>query len=153
MSCFVLGAHNIGKIGCEFIESRLNNFSGTGQPDPALPHDFLNEMRLKCQDNTRNADASPLAPRVRMSSSISSGAVFDSHYYQNLLRARGILFSDQQLMANKRTARVVAAYASDDGSAFRMDFARAMTKMSGLSVLTGSQGQVRLDCSLPVNSY
>ncbi|KAM5586751.1 putative Peroxidase 48 [Rosa sericea] len=147
----LLGAHNIGKIGCEFIQSRVDNFTGTGQPDPALPFDLLTTMKLKCQDNanraTSNTDAS------QSSLSISSGAVFDSHYYQNLLRGRGILFADQQLMANRMTAQVVAAFASDNGSAFRMEFAQAMRKMSTLGVLTGSQGQVRSVCSLPVNSY
>ncbi|PQM37594.1 putative Peroxidase 48 [Prunus yedoensis var. nudiflora] len=84
----------------------------------------------------------------QLSSSVSSGAGFDTHYYQSLLRGRGLLFADQQLMANERTARLVKAYASDDGSTFRMDFARAMMKMSNLNALTGSQGQVRLECTL-----
>ncbi|CAB4277903.1 unnamed protein product [Prunus armeniaca] len=88
----------------------------------------------------------------QLSSSVSSGAGFDTHYYQSLLRGRGLLFADQQLMANERTARLVRAYASDDGSTFRMDFARAMMKMSNLNALTGSQGQVRLECTLPVSS-
>lgn len=63
---------------------------------------------------------------------------------------RGLLFADQQLMAEEKTARLVRAYASDDGTTFRMDFARALMKMSSLGVLTGSQGQVRRNCSLPL---
>ncbi|XP_062017782.1 putative Peroxidase 48 [Rosa rugosa] len=167
----LLGGHNIGKIGCEFIMSRINNFKGTGQPDPTIPPEFLREMKLNCEDDNNEststaAAASPLVSRglserfttdgmsyyQQLSSSVSSGAGFDSHYYQSLLRGRGLLFADQQLMANKRTARLVAAYASDDGSAFQMDFARAMMKMSDLNVLIGSQGQVRFDCSLPTHS-
>ncbi|BBN67873.1 hypothetical protein Prudu_214S000200 [Prunus dulcis] len=70
----------------------------------------------------------------QLSSSVLSGAGFDTHYYQSL------------------TARLLRAYASDDGSTFRMDFVRAMMKMSNLNVLTGSQGQVRLECTLPVSS-
>lgn len=169
---FLLGGHNIGKIGCEFIMSRINNFKGTGQPDPTIPPEFVTEMRLNCDDDSNQATsnaaaaASPFVSRglrekftsqgmsyyQQLSSSFSTGAGFDSHYYQSLLRGRGLLFADQQLMANKRTARVVTAYASDGGSAFRMDFARAMMKMSVLNVLTGSQGEVRFDCSLPTPS-
>ena len=78
-----------------------------------------------------------------LSSSISSGAGFDTRYYQSLLNGRRLLFADQQLMANEKTARLVRAYASDDGS---------MMKMSGLNVLTGSQVQVRRNCSLPLVS-
>ncbi|XP_004295653.1 PREDICTED: putative Peroxidase 48 [Fragaria vesca subsp. vesca] len=168
----LLGGHNIGKIGCEFIMSRINNFKGTGQPDPTIPPEFVTEMRLNCDDDSNQATsnaaaaASPFVSRglrekftsqgmsyyQQLSSSFSTGAGFDSHYYQSLLRGRGLLFADQQLMANKRTARVVTAYASDGGSAFRMDFARAMMKMSVLNVLTGSQGEVRFDCSLPTPS-
>jgi len=68
------------------------------------------------------------------------------------LRGRGLLFADQQLMAQEKTARLVSAYASDDGSTFRMDFARVMLKLSNLDVLTGNQGQVRLNCSRLVSS-
>ena len=78
-----------------------------------------------------------------LSSSISSGAGFDTHYYQSLLNGRGLLFADQQLMANEKTARLVRAYASDDGSTM---------KMSGLNILTGSKVQVRRNCSLPLVS-
>ncbi|PQM34177.1 putative Peroxidase 48 [Prunus yedoensis var. nudiflora] len=185
----LLGGHNIGKIGCEFIQSRLNNFKGTGKPDPTVSPSFLNEMRVFCEDNgnEKSSQGSPMAATMaspmefptaapmaapmasspmasrgmsekparrgmpyfqQLSSSVSSGAGFDTHYYQSLLRGRGLLFADQQLMANERTARLVRAYASDDGSTFRMDFARAMMKMSNLNALTGSQGQVRLECTL-----
>ncbi|KAM4070987.1 hypothetical protein ACB094_11G027300 [Castanea mollissima] len=172
----LLGAHNIGKIGCEFIQKRLSNFKGTWQPDPTIAPDFLTEMRMRCQDSngttTRPSSSSmaslemithytssPLslshleetekwqaAGRMTylqaLSSSISSGAGFETHYYQSLLNGRGLLFANQQLMANEKTARLVRAYASDDGSTSQMDFAGAMMKMSGLNILTGSQGQV-----------
>ncbi|KAF3948835.1 hypothetical protein CMV_025216 [Castanea mollissima] len=152
----LLGAHNIGKIGCEFIQRRLSNFKGTGQPDLTIAPDFLTEMRMRCQDSHRTTtqpsssmaslEMSEAAGRMTylqaLSSSISSGAGFETHYYQSLLNGRGLLFADQQLMANEKTARLVRAYASDDGSTFRMDFAGAMMKMSGLNILTGSQGQV-----------
>ncbi|KAK2368985.1 putative Peroxidase [Trifolium repens] len=62
-----------------------------------------------------------------LSSAVPSGAAFETHYYQSLLRGRGLLYSDQQLMAQEKTARLVSAYASDDdGSTFRMDFSRVM---------------------------
>lgn len=161
------GGHSIGKISCEFIQGRLFNFSGTGQPDPSIASDFLDEMRRNCQDsgNSSNGTASPpMVSRAMseltlgmtyyqgLSSSVSSGSAFDTHYYQSLLQGRGLLFSDQQLMAEEKTERLVRAYASDDGSTFQIDFARSMMKMSSLSVLTGSQGQVRLNCSKMVSS-
>lgn len=86
-------------------------------------------------------------PRVDMDGNRRSSTFFRTHYYRSLLKGRGLLHADQQLMASDRTASLVAAYASDDGSAFRRDFARAMVKLSGLGVLSGEQGQVRLNCS------
>ncbi|GAV91658.1 LOW QUALITY PROTEIN: peroxidase domain-containing protein, partial [Cephalotus follicularis] len=157
----LLGGHNIGKIGCEFIRGRLYNFSGTGQPDPSIA-DFLEQMRRSCPLNkSSDSDGSPALMRSRgmsestlgmgdyqeLSSSISSGAGFDTHYYQSLLRGRGLLFSDQQLMADDRTAMLVRSYSMGNGSTFRVDFARVMVKLSNLGALTGSEGQVRINCS------
>ena len=159
--------HNIGKISCEFIQKRLSNFKGTGQPDPTIAPDFLTEMRMRCQDSngttTRPSSSSMASLKMSesavgmsylqaLSSSISSGAGFDTHYYQSLLNGRGLLFADQQLMANEKNVRLVRAYASDDGSIFHMDFTRAMMKMLGLNLLTGSQGLVQRNCSLPLVS-
>ncbi|KEH38289.1 peroxidase-like protein, putative [Medicago truncatula] len=66
----------------------------------------------------------------------------------------GLLFANQQLMAGESSARLISANASDDGSTFRMDFARVVLefKLSNLDVLTGNQGQVRLNCSQIISS-
>ncbi|XP_004488796.1 putative Peroxidase 48 [Cicer arietinum] len=167
----LLGGHNIGRIGCDFIQQRLYNFQGTGQPDPSIPLDFLSQMRQNCPDDIKNISSTDkfstfviskpkhvhfnnkgMSYMQALSSAVSSGAAFDTHYYQSLLRGRGLLFADQQLMAEEKTARLVSAYASDDGSTFRMDFARVMLKLSNLDVLTGTQGQVRLNCSQLIGS-
>ncbi|CAL0310785.1 unnamed protein product [Lupinus luteus] len=105
-------------------------------------------MRLNCPENMNtSADESagfvvskPVSSHSKLgmsymqalSSSVSSGIAFDTHYYHSLLRGRGLLFAYQQLMAAKKTARLVSAYASDDGSTF--------------------QGQVRSNCSQSVVS-
>ncbi|KAJ0043076.1 hypothetical protein Pint_18165 [Pistacia integerrima] len=60
------------------------------------------------------------------------GDRFDTHYFRSLLRGKGLLFADQQLMADEKTATLVKAYTSGDGTIVRMDFARAMVKMSNL---------------------
>ena len=70
-----------------------------------------------------------------LSSSISSGAGFGTHYYQSFLRGRGLLFSNQQLMANEESSRLVRAYASNDWLIFWMDFAQVMLNSWGCQVL------------------
>ncbi|XP_022969409.1 putative Peroxidase 48 [Cucurbita maxima] len=167
----LLGAHNIGKIGCQFILNRLYNFSGTSLPDPSIDPEFLNLMRFKCQEKEHNnthvshdqvSPASSPTPEAsvetlrrstlgmsyfqELSPSLSLEGGFDTHYYKSLLSGRGLLYADQQLMADENTGRLVKGYASDDGSTFRMDFARAMVKLSVLDVLTGSEGEIRERC-------
>ncbi|KAJ4843339.1 hypothetical protein Tsubulata_026714 [Turnera subulata] len=169
----LLGAHNVGRISCDFIRNRFGNFSGTGHPDSTMASDFMDELRLQCQDGhgITQVGAPTLTPAPtptptmatlikgnskpmmmfseQLSVAISSGSDFDGHYYQNLLRSRGLLFADQQLMANHITASLVRTYASDDGRTFRKDFSRAMLKMSNHGVLTGNNGEVRIKCALP----
>ncbi|KAJ0042777.1 hypothetical protein Pint_18157 [Pistacia integerrima] len=109
---------------CQFIQGRLYNFTGTGKTDPTIAADFLNELRLNCQANNSSSSLN--------ASEISSGSDFDTHYFRSLLRGKGLLFADQQLMADDKTATLVKAYTSGDGTIVRMDFARAMVKMSNL---------------------
>ena len=122
-----------GRLAVNSIQKRLSNFKGTGLPDPTIAPDFLTEMRMRCQDSNGTTTRPSLSSMASLemsesavgmsylqalSSSISSGAGFDTHYYQSLLNGRGLLFADQQLMANEKTARLVKAYASDDRSTF-----------------------------------
>lgn len=81
-------------------------------------------------------------------------ARFDAAYYASLLRARGLLHSDQQLFAGGglgATDGLVRFYAANP-DAFRRDFAESMVRMASLSPLVGSQGEVRVNCR-KVNYY
>lgn len=149
------GAHSIGSVHCRIINERLRNFRGSGSPDPTLSRDFFRVLQARCNGSAAAAAMAVVEdegdqeeePRVEMDSDRRSSTFFHTHYYRSLLKGQGLLHADQQLMASDRTASLVSAYASDDGSAFRRDFARAMIKLSGLGVLSGEQGQVRLNCS------
>lgn len=142
----LLGAHNIGRIGCEFIRPRLSNFTVTGLPDPTIPLDFLEELKQKCPDDN-NSISNVLNEHTGRGLSESIATSLDNHYYKTLMRGRGLLFADQQLMANDKTAAAVTDYSFDDGTLFRTEFAHAMAKLSNIGVLTGSKGEVRHSCS------
>lgn len=66
-------------------------------------------------------------------------------YYKNLLNNKGLLHSDQELFNGGSTNAQVTAYSSNPTS-FATDFANAMVKMSKLSPLTGTQGEIRVNC-------
>ncbi|KAK6917576.1 hem peroxidase [Dillenia turbinata] len=158
----LLGGHNIGRIGCGVIRAPFN-LSGTGNLDPSVPADPLNEMRRRCPDQDQVDSESPspapssdssAMPAKSNNNSMPDGEKVDTHIYKNLLKGKGLLFSDQQLIARATTSRIVRAYASDDRGeqAFGKDFTRAMIKLSNLDVLSGDEGEIRLSCSLPRNT-
>lgn len=175
----LLGAHSIGITHCTFFQDRLYNFSGTGKPDPELNTGFLQELKSKCPFSASASSPSPCpdtasAPSLPASDyhtnyGLSSenqidGTIdlsfnneggylnFGSRYYRRLLQNKGVMFSDQQLMASEETETWVRAYASDP-LLFQRDFIKSMVKLSSYHVLTGPLGQVRTNCSkvLPLN--
>ncbi|RCV04704.1 hypothetical protein SETIT_1G022400v2 [Setaria italica] len=75
--------------------------------------------------------------------------VFDNRYYGNLTKD-GLLHSDQVLTSRDDVKAFVEEYKSNQDTFFR-DFASAMKRMSELGVLTGTNGQIRTDCSRVLN--
>ena len=71
--------------------------------------------------------------------------VMDSSYYTNLFKNGGLFVSDQELLDKPRTAQQSAYYAVND-YAWKVDFVRAMIKLSQIDVLTGSNGEIRANC-------
>ncbi|XP_062208560.1 putative Peroxidase 48 [Phragmites australis] len=142
----LLGAHSIGKVRCKFFKDRIYNFAGTGEPDDSIDPDMVGEMRAAC-----GGDSDGTAPMEMGYYRRGREVGFGAHYYAKLLEGRGILRADQQLTAGS-TVRWVRVYASGGRGeeVFREDFAHAMVKLSALAPLTGSDGQVRITCSMPV---
>ncbi|XP_026451601.1 putative Peroxidase 48 [Papaver somniferum] len=125
-------------VNCKFILGRVNNFSGTGAPDPTIEIDFLKVMQAKCSDEREFID---------LKNEGAAEAGFGTHFFQGLVQNKSVLRSDQQLMSEEKTATWVRAYASNN-FLFIKDFSIAMIKLSNNGVLTGSlMGQIRVNCS------
>uniref|UniRef100_A0A453D7F8 peroxidase n=1 Tax=Aegilops tauschii subsp. strangulata TaxID=200361 RepID=A0A453D7F8_AEGTS len=130
------GAHTIGQARCVNFRGRLYN-----ETAPSLDVTLASSLMPRCPatDGSGDDNNSPLDP--------STSYVFDNYYYKNLLRNKGLLHSDQQLFTGGGSADAqTTAYASGMGAGFFDDFRDAMVKMGGIGVLTGSSGQVRLNC-------
>lgn len=95
-------------------------------------------MRADCPKVGGDSNLSPI--------DITTKDVFDGAYYTNLINKKGLFHSDQQLFSGGSTATQVKTY-STFPLIFKFDFANAMLKMSNLSPLTGTQGQIRKVCS------
>ncbi|KAI5412277.1 hypothetical protein KIW84_057079 [Lathyrus oleraceus] len=72
---------------------------------------------------------------------------FDNNYYKNLVANKGLFHSDQTLFNNGSQESLVSNY-SNNSATFFNDFAAAMIKLSRLSPLTGTNGEIRKNCRL-----
>ncbi|KAI4321419.1 hypothetical protein MLD38_034802 [Melastoma candidum] len=125
------GAHTIGRARCRFFRARIFN-------DTNIDSSFASSAQQNCpsvggDDNLESLD------------SVTSDT-FDNQYFQNLVNLKGLLHSDQQLFNNGSADSQVQSY-SQDSNTFLDDFGKAMIKMGNLSPLTGTDGQIRLECS------
>ena len=140
-----LGGHTFGKNQCRFIMDRLYNFSNTGLPDPTLNTTYLQTLRGLCP---RTGNLSAL-----VDFDLRTPTVFDNKYYVNLKEQKGLVQTDQELFSSSNatdTIPLVKAYA-DDTQTFFNAFVEAMKRMGNIKPLTGTEGEIRLNCRV-VNS-
>ncbi|KAL5974731.1 hypothetical protein ACLOJK_031401 [Asimina triloba] len=124
------GSHTIGQARCTTFRGRIYN-------DTNIDRSFAAEQKRKCPPVGRNNTLAPLDTQTPKA--------FDNCYHQNLLRQKGLLHSDQELMKNSSTASLVRRYANDP-KRFSKDFANAMVRMGDINPLTGKKGEIRLNC-------
>ncbi|KAJ3682026.1 hypothetical protein LUZ60_014599 [Juncus effusus] len=137
------GAHTIGRSHCSSFSNRLYNFNSTVTQDPTLDSNYATQLEQECPENKNDTSVFvPLDPRTPNR--------FDSSYYANVLKNRGLFTSDQTLMSNASTAQQVKQNAFE-GFLWMRKFTEAMVKMGQVEVLTGSNGEIRLKCGI-VNS-
>ena len=58
----------------------------------------------------------------------------------------GLFSSDQVLFTDQRSRATVNLFASNE-AAFNSAFVSAITKLGGVGVKTGNQGEIRIDCT------
>ncbi|KAL2894449.1 Peroxidase 12 [Bienertia sinuspersici] len=127
------GGHTIGRAQCTSFTDRLYPTQ-----DPTMDKSFAKNLTLTCPtantDNTTNLDV--LSPNS-----------FDNKYYIDLINRQGLFTSDQDLYTDSRTKSIVKQFACDQ-SVFFERFVEGMIKMGQLGVLTGTEGEIRANCSV-----
>ncbi|KAK8709563.1 hypothetical protein V6N13_060578 [Hibiscus sabdariffa] len=123
------GGHTLGLSRCSIFRNRIYNATNI---DPA----FAKQRRATCPRTGGNTNMAPFDP---------TPAKFDTAYFKNLVKQRGLLTSDQALFNGGSTDKLVKTY-SLNPDAFWNDFAKSMIKMGNIRPLTGKQGQIRLNC-------
>ena len=122
------GAHTIGQARCTTFRAHLTE----SNIDP----NFAAARRARCPSSGGDDNLAPLDRTPNR---------FDNYYYKNLLFQRGLLHSDQVLFNNDTQDSLVRRYAWNRAAFFK-DFSAAMTRMSNINTLTGSNGEVRRNC-------
>ncbi|KAJ0968899.1 hypothetical protein J5N97_021776 [Dioscorea zingiberensis] len=136
----LLGAHSVGVAHCSFFEDRLDNFQGTGAPDPTMDPSLRAKLISTC-GSTKNND-----PTAFLDQNTSS--VVDNQYYSQIIRNKGVLQIDQELALDRSSAGIVAGLASD-GNGFLQKFADALVKMGSIEILQAHWSHACL-CSFSV---
>lgn len=133
------GSHTIGISHCSSIDSRINNFTGRGDADPTMDSNYVTNLRRRCPPG----DASSI---IQMDP--GSSHLFDTGYFNQITKRRGLFQSDAALRDNNVTNAYVQQHSTSSGLAsFLQDFANSMVRMGQIEVLTGSAGEIRRVCS------
>ncbi|KAL8139470.1 hypothetical protein V2J09_005491 [Rumex salicifolius] len=122
----------------------LTQLDGTGKPDPTMDPALVQSLMSTCPSNQDGTQS-----QTFLDQTANSGDTFDTGYYNQILNSRGVTKIDQRLATDSRTKNTVESLAQD--SSFSDKFGTAMIKMTGIGVLTGTQGEIRKKCSV-VNS-
>lgn len=106
--------------------------------DPSLDAKYAARLKQQCPQGSTNTNlVVPMDPR--------SPNIVDASYYNNILVNRGLFTSDQTLLSEAATASLVRQNAA--GSLLWQEkFAAAMVAMGQIGVLTGSNGEIHLNC-------
>ncbi|EXC00259.1 Peroxidase 52 [Morus notabilis] len=123
------GGHTIGLAQCFTFRNRIYNATN-------IDNNFATTRRANCPASGGDSNLSPLD---------STQTRFDNSYFTGLVNNRGLLNSDQELFNGGSQDALVKKY-STNSLAFVGDFAAAMVKMSKISPLTGTNGEIRKNC-------
>ena len=127
------GAHTIGQAQCRFFRAHIYS-------DTNIDPQFAALQQHNCPRTGTDGDSN-LAPLDAQTPNR-----FGNDYYLNLVAKRGLLHSDQELFNAGSQDSLVNQY-STNTAAFSSDFAAAMVKMGAISPLTGTSGEIRLNCN------
>lgn len=125
------GAHTLGQAHCGSFTNRLR---------PAVDSDLdgylANTLEQLCPQDKTDAlyelDDTPTN--------------FDNKYFKDVLKGEVLLSSDASMEFDSNTVYLVKEYARRQ-SHFESQFANSILKLTQLSVLTGSSGEIRQSCS------
>ncbi|KAJ3669589.1 hypothetical protein LUZ60_011539 [Juncus effusus] len=138
------GAHTLGVSHCSSFLNRIYNGS-TPQVDPTLSSAYAKLLQTLCPSNSTR-----FTP-ITTSLDLITPTTLDNNYYVGVQLTLGLLTSDQALLTNSTLNASVSSFAANQ-TLWQEKFINAMIKMGQIEVLTGTQGEIRLNCSVVNNA-
>ncbi|KAL3636383.1 hypothetical protein CASFOL_020930 [Castilleja foliolosa] len=128
----LIGAHSIGAAHCTVVAGRFRD----PEKSKVIDRGYLMKMQVMtmCQNDTQDLAFDPYSQQK-----------MDSRFYKELLRNRALLESDQNLVLEPNANGVMKKYVGDQNG-WLASFTAAITKLGGIEVLTGDQGEIRKQC-------
>jgi peroxidase len=133
------GGHTLGTAHCRSYAARLYNFSSAYSSDPSLDSEYADRLRTRCSSVDDKTTLTEMDP--------GSYKTFDTSYFRQVAKRRGLFQSDAALLADAATRDYVQRIATgkfDD--VFFKDFSESMIKMGNVGVITGADGEIRKKC-------
>ncbi|XP_022022648.1 probable peroxidase 26 [Helianthus annuus] len=137
----LLGGHMMGRTRCSNILDRLYDFNKTGKPDPTMEPTTLSILQKQCPKKVKLGQPNPL---INLNPDNPTHK-FTNSYYSRVLASKSVLGVDQQLLYGTDTHDLTDEYANGLED-FKGGFAYSMSRMGGLKVLTGKNGEIRKNC-------
>ncbi|KAF5175848.1 Peroxidase [Thalictrum thalictroides] len=128
----ISGGHTIGRGNCGSFTARLYP-----NQDQNMDQTYANNLKRICP--ALNSNGTTVLD-------IRTPNIFDNKYYVDLMNRQGLFMSDQDLYTDRTTRPIVTSFAINQ-TLFYERFVFSMIKMGMLNVLTGTQGEVRANCS------
>lgn len=109
--------------------------------DDGINSDFAAELKLACPDSSTDDDPQNL--------DFSTPDQFDNNYFKQLRKGEGVLHSDRVLESTPGcNVDIVKDYAHNRKT-FLKQFAISNIKMGNIQPLTGTEGEIRINCRVP----
>jgi peroxidase len=127
------GGHTLGKSQCRHFRTRIYN-------NTDIIPSYAKSLQKSCPSTQGDGD-------FNLADLDDTPNNFDISYFENILKKKSLLHSDQVLTNSHYTGLLVKMYRSKP-QVFSDDFRKSMIKMGNIGVLTGNKGQVRRKCRL-----
>ncbi|XP_042467521.1 peroxidase 57-like [Zingiber officinale] len=141
----LLGAHGVGFCHCSLVTTRLYNYQGTGLSDPIMDPAMLSSLKQKCPPEVVLPSNITRDTRIFLNQATSKPFFLDTSFYQGLFSEKAVLELDQGLAFTDVTSKLAARYVRRP-KRFVHQFSKSMIKLGYVGVLTGEEGEIRLDC-------